>query len=107
MTNILQFPAKFRAEPTSGKSTSGERRLIRSLLIPWSAVLGSVQAGFRAAAVPDRRLPSIGGTYRDGHAGGDDGWGDEKAADPLHRGRIDAEAFGNDAQTGPPGPGML
>jgi hypothetical protein len=34
--------------------------------------------------------------------GGDDAWGDERAADPLHRARIDAEAFGNDAHTGPP-----
>jgi hypothetical protein len=33
---------------------------------------------------------------------GDDPCAGERATDPLHRARIDAEAFGNDAHTGPP-----
>jgi hypothetical protein len=36
-----------------------------------------------------------------GH-GGDRAWGDERAADPLHRAGIHAKPFGNDAHTGPP-----
>jgi hypothetical protein len=34
--------------------------------------------------------------------GGDDVWGDERAADPLHCAGIDSKPFGNDAHTRPP-----